>query len=203
MFAPSSKQSNSPKRSNVVQFESERGRGRAYNFVSIFSSLREDAPLLESDDVSRVETVDNHDGMWSRRWFPGPLEGDEETTRPSVLEQPPRRHHNNNHGHGKTHLHLSHRSIRRRIFLLLTEPTTSYASAIFFVILIITITASNVIMIMQTMDAFQFTPDGKCFCSRFGGATFFLSVGTMQPYTLARSHTTRLGARPFASIYRS
>lgn len=151
MLAASSEQRDSPKRTNVAQFESGRGRGRAYNFVSFFPVLREDTPLLESDDSK----VDN-DGMWSHRWFPGSLENDEETTRPNVLEQPRRRHHS------KTHLASHHRSIRRRIFLLLTEPTTSYASAIFFVILIITITASNIIMIMQTMDAFQFTPDGKC-----------------------------------------
>ena len=64
-----------------------------------------------------------------------------------------------------------HRSWKRRIFLLLTDPTTSYASMIFFVIVMIAIFAINVIMVMQTMDAYQFTPTD---CVSCGGHTYYV-----------------------------
>eukprot|EP00978_Attheya_sp_CCMP212_P049148 scaffold623057_cov59-Attheya_sp.AAC.1 len=62
------------------------------------------------------------------------------------------------------------RSIRRRIFLLLTEPETSIFSALFFILLIITIAASNIAMMMQTMEGWQFTPDD---CIACGGTTSY------------------------------
>ena len=40
-------------------------------------------------------------------------------------------------------------SIRRRIFLLLTEPQTSLASAVFFVVLAVAICASNLFLMLQ------------------------------------------------------
>lgn len=49
------------------------------------------------------------------------------------------------------------RTIRRRIFLLLTEPESSIFSAVFFMILITTIALSNIVMMMQTMDYFNFS----------------------------------------------
>jgi len=58
------------------------------------------------------------------------------------------------------------RSLKRRIYLFLVEPTTSIGSAIFFFVLIFTITAMNVIMIMQTMSYWQFTPTD---CTDCGG----------------------------------
>jgi hypothetical protein len=60
--------------------------------------------------------------------------------------------------------HHARRSWRRRIFLIITEPDTSIWSAIFFFTLILAIAASNVIMIMQTMDAFQFVPTDCVSC---------------------------------------
>lgn len=61
---------------------------------------------------------------------------------------------------------LEERSWKRRLFLLLTEPETSLGSAIFYFVLIFAIFASNIIMIMQTMKQFQFTPDD---CRSCGG----------------------------------
>ena len=133
--------------------ESTRNRGRAQSWDTIYQSIRqEDTPLLfRSSESTRRGDEEIDESIWSHRWIPGFLEDD---ARPSVVWEPrrPKQHH------------YSHRSIRRRIFLLLTEPTTSFASAIFFVILIITIAMSNVIMIMQTMDTWQFTPDDCLSC---------------------------------------
>lgn len=166
MFLHFSAQNDSPIRDNGVQSESPRGCRRARSFGSIFELIQEDTPLLQIQEPdSNV-----YNGIWSYPWFPGSLEDEDETTRRDVM-LPPRRH-------AIKHSY-SHRSIRRRIFLLLTEPTTSYASAIFFVILIIAITMSNVIMIMQTMNAYQFTPDDCVSCGgkkyyEFGDDTFAL-----------------------------
>jgi len=56
------------------------------------------------------------------------------------------------------------RSIRRRIFLLLTEPQTSILSAIIFTIIVALILSSVIIMIIETMDYFQYTPDNCILC---------------------------------------
>lgn len=50
------------------------------------------------------------------------------------------------------------RSLRRRLFLLLTEPESSIASAVIFVVLIVMISLSVVIMVIQTIPMYQFTP---------------------------------------------
>jgi len=56
------------------------------------------------------------------------------------------------------------RSIRRRIFLVLTEPQTSITSAAFFAILISMIFLSNILMMMQTMKRWQFSPQDCIMC---------------------------------------
>lgn len=56
------------------------------------------------------------------------------------------------------------RPLRRRIFLFLTEPDTSVASAIFFFVLVISILVLNCVMMMQTMTHFQFTPSDCLSC---------------------------------------
>jgi hypothetical protein len=58
------------------------------------------------------------------------------------------------------------RSWKRRFFLLLTEPESSFGSVVFYFVLIFAIFASNIIMIMQTMKAWQFTPTD---CHSCGG----------------------------------
>jgi hypothetical protein len=61
--------------------------------------------------------------------------------------------------------------IRRRIFLLLTEPSSSISSLIFFFFLILTITLSNLIMILQTTEQWQFIPTD---CVSCGGTVVYM-----------------------------
>ena len=56
------------------------------------------------------------------------------------------------------------RTTKRRLFLFLTEPSTSLASALFYAIMILTITVSNVIMILQTMAPWQYIPSNCLSC---------------------------------------
>jgi hypothetical protein len=63
------------------------------------------------------------------------------------------------------------RSVRRKFFLFLTEPDTSVGSAILFFVIIFAIFLSNVIMIMQSMETFQYTPTD---CRMCGGETVYL-----------------------------
>lgn len=63
----------------------------------------------------------------------------------------------------------SHRGLRRRLFLFLTEPSSSCLSAVFFFVLVVSISASNLITILQTMSAFQYRPTECDFCREGGG----------------------------------
>lgn len=63
------------------------------------------------------------------------------------------------------------RSLRRRIFLILTEPHTSIVSAFYFVILVVSIAFINLLMIIQTMEEFQYTPDN---CKSCGGSVVYV-----------------------------
>lgn len=142
----------------------EQSRDRKPSIGSVFSSFfpGEDTPLIPETTVEDSKKTSNEKMMWSHCWLPGSLEDDDEPTR-TILWKPSSR--------GQSKQRYSHRSLRRRIFLLLTEPATSYVSAIFFTILIIAITASNVIMILQTMQAYQFTPSD---CVSCGGNHFYV-----------------------------
>jgi Ion transport protein len=51
-----------------------------------------------------------------------------------------------------------HLSLRRQIFLILTEPESSIASSVVFIFLLFTISLSNAIMILQTTKQWQFIP---------------------------------------------
>lgn len=62
-----------------------------------------------------------------------------------------------------------HRGFRRRLFLILTEPSSSWLSAVFFFFLIVAISVSNLITIMQTMSSFQYRPTECDFCRNDGG----------------------------------
>lgn len=68
---------------------------------------------------------------------------------------------------------LVKRSFRRRIFLILTEPQSSIASVAFFFILIFSIALSNILMMLQTMESFQFTPKE---CHMCGGSNDYYST---------------------------
>jgi voltage-gated potassium channel len=73
--------------------------------------------------------------------------------------------------HHRHHRLRTRRSIKRRVFLFLTEPDTSIASAVFFFILLATISLMNLVMIMQTMQHWQYTPDD---CRTCGGPVSYL-----------------------------
>eukprot|EP00522_Entomoneis_paludosa_P007415 CAMPEP_0172454750 /NCGR_PEP_ID=MMETSP1065-20121228/11645_1 /TAXON_ID=265537 /ORGANISM="Amphiprora paludosa, Strain CCMP125" /LENGTH=620 /DNA_ID=CAMNT_0013207131 /DNA_START=25 /DNA_END=1890 /DNA_ORIENTATION=- len=64
-----------------------------------------------------------------------------------------------------------YRTWRRRLFLVLTEPDTSLCSALFFGCLVVAIMVMNVLMMLQTLNAFQFTPKDCLLC---GGSTSYL-----------------------------
>lgn len=64
-----------------------------------------------------------------------------------------------------------HRGFRRRFFLFLTEPDSSLGSASFFFVLIFAISVSNVIMMIQTMNFFQYIPRDCHIC---GGNTTYM-----------------------------
>jgi hypothetical protein len=72
---------------------------------------------------------------------------------------------------GSISLIRQRRSIKRRIFLIMTEPDTSIVSALFFFVLIITISLMNIVMMMQTMQHWQYTPTD---CRTCGGAISYL-----------------------------
>lgn len=63
------------------------------------------------------------------------------------------------------------RSLKRRLFLVLTEPETSITSAVFFGILLISILVVNILMVLQTMEEFQFTPSD---CKSCGGSVVYV-----------------------------
>lgn len=63
------------------------------------------------------------------------------------------------------------RSIKRRLFLLLTEPSTSKGSGILFVVVGLAIFVMNIVMIMQTMRRWQYTPED---CITCGGSTVYI-----------------------------
>jgi len=78
---------------------------------------------------------------FSYHWFPGVW--DVETVAPTRSQQ-------------STTPIVEARSLKRRIFLVLTEPETSFASAAFFGVLLVAITLVNLLMVIQTMEEFQF-----------------------------------------------
>lgn len=57
------------------------------------------------------------------------------------------------------------RTLRRRIFIMMTDPTSSILSLIFFVILTIMICSSNIVMMLETMENFQYIPDECEYCA--------------------------------------
>jgi len=80
------------------------------------------------------------------------------------------------------------RSFRRRLFLLLTEPQTSYLSLAFFTIYFLMLLASVLVMMMQTMHWFQYTPSNCDFCDfgRISGSggdsgSFFNTFPSLSP----------------------
>ena len=63
----------------------------------------------------------------------------------------------------------SYRCWRRRIFMIITEPDSSALSAAFYVILMSAIFVVNTIMVMQTMESWQYTPKNCVTCGGYVG----------------------------------
>ncbi len=61
----------------------------------------------------------------------------------------------------------SPRSWRRRVFLIITEPETSILSAVFYILLMSGIFVVNIIMVMQTMESWQYTPTDCVTCGGY------------------------------------
>ncbi len=59
------------------------------------------------------------------------------------------------------------RSWRHRVFLLLTDPMSSILSSLCFVMIAIMILCSNIALIIQTLDKFEYTPSKCDFCDNF------------------------------------
>jgi len=104
----------------------------------------------------------------SHHWIPGVWD-DPATADPAILQQQQQQRGGRTKNLTRPVNHS--RSWKRRIFLILTEPQTSVASALFFVVLVITISLMNVIMIIQTIPQFQFTPMD---CRTCGGAVSYV-----------------------------
>ena len=60
--------------------------------------------------------------------------------------------------------------------MFLTEPSSSYASAWFFFVLVGAIGISNIIVVMETMEAFQYQPATCSFCSTEDPHGFYQTV---------------------------
>ena len=95
-------------------------------------------------------------------WLPDKYETEDGVTQPTAVA--PSRHSQHGHKPKQPTPPPVLRSWKRRIFLFLTEPATSIGSAIFFFVLIFAIALMNIVMIMQTMSHWQYTPDDCITC---------------------------------------
>ena len=59
------------------------------------------------------------------------------------------------------------RSMRRRLYLLITDPTSSILSAICTLLIYLMIICSNVVLVFQTLDTFEYTPESCHFCDQY------------------------------------
>ena len=120
--------------------------------------------LLSNDNSgirdSRSSSIYNDDSIFPtfhHHWLPDKYE-----TEDGVTQQPPASQHWHHPKQSTPPPAL--RSWKRRVFLFLTEPATSIGSAIFFFVLIFAIAFMNIVMIMQTMTHWQYTPDDCITC---------------------------------------
>lgn len=59
------------------------------------------------------------------------------------------------------------RSMRRRIYVLLTDPHSSILSALTTAVIFFMIICSNIVMVLQTLDQFEYTPSKCRFCDEY------------------------------------
>lgn len=99
-------------------------------------------------------------------WLPDLYEIEDDTTTAVVLSSPPPGIRSRKSKHYQQHKRPppTKRSMRRRMFLFLTEPATSIGSAVFFLFLFVAISVMNLVMIMQTMNRWQYTPTDCITC---------------------------------------
>lgn len=140
-----------------LQRNGNRGVNGSFRQTASEISFRfSDPPALPSygnDD----DDDDEKEGIFPsfhRRWFPDSYETDLVVDAGGRMRQPDQRHS----------FRPVPRSLKRRMFLFLTEPTTSMGAAIFFFVLIFTIAWMNILMIMQTMNHWQYTPTDCITC---------------------------------------
>jgi hypothetical protein len=135
----------------------------AFEDTPIVSSAKTTATSQSGTSLSSFKSMSQH-------WFPDQwevIDTPEDTRvryRSSFLQH--NQQHNRHDDRWRTR-----RSTKRRIFLFLTEPDTSIASAVFFLFLIATISLMNLVMIMQTVGNFQYTPVDCRIC---GGSVSYL-----------------------------
>lgn len=101
-----------------------------------------------------------HSSFTPKNWIPGPC--DVETV--PVDGTAARGRKKNCAAHSVAAAAVHTRSLRRRLFLTLTEPETSFASALFLAVLVVTIALMNIVMILQTMERWQYTPTDCRWC---------------------------------------
>ncbi len=70
------------------------------------------------------------------------------------------------------------RSWRHRLYLILTDPRSSILSAIVYGFIVFLIVVSNLVIMMKTMDYFQYTPHQCVFCDRYEAYYESISSGT-------------------------
>jgi hypothetical protein len=135
-------------------------RQKVKSLASSQASL-EDPYISSSDRTALLDS--NRESIFPdfhNQWLPGVFESEEPAI--STLSSPTGAFHALDHHHQPKH--YLHRSIKRRIFLFLSEPTSSKGSAIFFLVVISAILAINIVMVMQTMNHWQYTPDDCITC---------------------------------------
>ncbi|KAL7531790.1 hypothetical protein ACHAXR_006760 [Thalassiosira sp. AJA248-18] len=130
--------------------------------VELPSSPRSPSPLTAIANANADVNENDHNKKYAlpwifkslaNRWIPGAIE----TTTSSRQQQS---------------ISRTRRSISRRIYLFLTEPESSISSFLFFILLILSITLSNILMMLQTMPQFQFHPPDCVIC---GGSNKYYS----------------------------
>ena len=148
--------------------------GPSRRHPNLAMSHLEDSYASCTSERSSVPRSQRHDSIFPdfhNLWLPDVVESDEQDTIiTNSLASPTRgsqklHHHHDHHDHNHDHVkRFPHRSIKRRMFLFLSEPTSSKGSAIFYLVLISAILTINIVMVMQTMDYWQYTPDDCISC---------------------------------------
>jgi hypothetical protein len=149
--------SSSMSRSDAASPKGRRTKSLTSSQVSL------DEPCISLSDRSAV-FGSNRDSIFPdfhNRWLPDVYEESEQQTILGSMMSSPTVQEQHQHHMPKRYLN---RSIKRRMFLFLSEPTSSKGSAIFYLVVISSILTINIVMVMQTMNHWQYTPDDCITC---------------------------------------